>query len=211
MRRIGRGRGKGGGRRKGPRRPFGRGPRLPKRGHAQSRPLNPRLQKELRRANHLMSKGEHINAASIFLSLAARAQDRGILQPASMLFLQAAYAYILAGDIESGLKHSYQGLEIIESEERWPALNREGQRLSAAMQEAGYQNEADDLHAWLSERLDVQSLHSPDKPDQSSHVALPEKCPYCGASMSLEQLNAGGTKAAECHYCASVVLPTQID
>jgi len=211
MRRMGRGRGKGRGRRRGPRRPFGRGPRLPRRGNAQGRPLNPRLQKELRRANHLMSKGEHVNAASIFLSLAARAQDRGILQPASMLFLQAAYAYILAADVKSALEYGYDGLEIIATDENWASLNQEGRRLESSLQEGGFQKEADELLIWLSKQLDGLALPTPETADQTHRLVLPEKCPYCGASMSLEQVNAGGAKAAECHYCASVVLPTQID
>lgn len=168
------------------------------------------MQKELRRANHLMSKGEHNSSASIFLSLAKRAQDRGIIRPASMLFLQAALAFILAGDINAALEQAYQGLEMLAAEERWTVLNREGERIIGAMEEEGQQESAKELRAWLSAKLKDKPLPGPTGSSTKSRVQLPEKCPYCGASMSLEQLNAGEARAAECHYCGSIVLPSQI-
>ena len=160
---------------RGSRRPFRRGPRMPVRGHVKGRPLNPRLQKELRRANHLMSKGEHINAASIYLSLAERAQDRGIIQPASMLFLQSAYAYILSGNVAAALEQAYHGLDILAAEERWPALNREGDRIAAAMEEEGQQKQAKELRAWFSEKLKGKYLQNSAKSSKKSLFRLPEK------------------------------------
>ena len=175
------------------------------------RPLNPRLQRELRRANQLISKGEHINAANMFLSLAERARDRGILQPASMLFLQAAYAFVLGNKVDAALERAYQGLEMLAADLHWQTLNREGERIALALEEEGHQNRAEELNSWLGEKLKGRSSTTSPMPSKKSSFQLPEKCPYCGASMSLEQLNAGGTRAAECHYCGSVVLPSQID
>lgn len=200
-------------RRRGPRRPFRRRPRTPRRRrHAlHGRPLNPRLQRELRRANQLINKGEHFNAANIFLSLAERARDRGILQPASMLFLQAAYAYVLGNKVDAALERAYQGLEMLAADMRWQTLSREGERIGLALEEEGHQKQAEELRSWLGEKLKGQSRAMSPVPSKKSSFQLPEKCPYCGASMSMEQLNAGGARAAECHYCGSVVLPSQID
>lgn len=187
-----------------PRRPRGRGrPRAPGVG----RQLNPRLQRELRRANHLMSRGEHENAAQIFHSLAQRAQDRGILGPAAMMFLQTAHAFLLGGQVEQAIEQGSNGLKLFAADRRWPAVRREGERLADALEREGYGEEAQELRAWVAERLSGQS--PPSREEHATRAQLPEKCPYCGASMSLEQMR--GAQAAECRYCGSVVLPSQMD
>lgn len=209
-------RGPGRGRRRrpdrGPGRPFGqgrgRGPR-PKHRQVHGRPLNPRLQRELRRANHLMSKGEHSNAANIFLSLAERARDRGIMQPASMLFLQAAHAYILAGEIESAVERAHNGLSMLADAENWPTLRLEAERISELMSAEGYPDQAAEMKAWLEQKIKAAPAEVTTQTALKSTSSTPEKCPYCGASMSLEQINAAGAKAAECRYCGSVVLPSK--
>ncbi len=184
-------------RRRGPfERPFKpRGPLL------RGRALHPRLRRELRRANHLMAIGEHINAAQIFIPLAEQARDSGIVYPAPMLFMQAAHAYLLGESFELSLAQARTGLDLLAAQERWQALKREGQRYIQALESAGRQTDAQPLRAWLEEQLQGKTL------EETSQGQLPEKCPYCGASMSLEQINAGGGRAAECQYCGSVVLP----
>lgn len=190
------------------RRPFGRRPvrrlmgRRPPRGGA--RPLNPRWQRELRRANHLLNVGEHASAADIFLSLAQRARDRAILGPAAFLFLQAGRASFLAEDIEPGIKEAQIGLKMLIDEGRWPAFHREGRRFAQGLEEAGHGAPAAEFRDWLQKNLENERAQtSAAKTPKAGQI--PEICPYCGASMSLEQVNAR-TQAAECHYCGSVVL-----
>ncbi|MEX1143279.1 MAG: hypothetical protein WEC16_00430 [Anaerolineales bacterium] len=177
-------------------RPFKpRGPLL------RGRALHPRLRRELRRANHLMAIGEHVNAAQMFMSLAEQARDSGIVYPAPMLFLQAAHAYLLSESFELSSAQARTGFDLLAAQERWQALKREGHRYILALESAGRQAEGQQLSAWLDEQLLGKTI------EEQPSSQLPEKCPYCGASMSLEQINAGGGRAAECVYCGSVVLP----
>lgn len=194
-----------------PQRPFRRRPPMLRRPQQDrgSRQLNPRLQRELQRANRLMNRGEHLNAAKIFLSLAEHAQDRGILRPASMLLLQTAHAYLLANRVGPAIKQARNGLKILASQQHWPALQREVERFALALEGEGRGSEADGLRAWANGLPGQESGPISSEGDQSNQPHLPEKCPFCGASMSLEQISSRDGQAAECRYCGSVVLPSQ--
>ena len=106
--------------------PFGR-PIRPRGPLLAGRALNPRIQRELHRANHLDAIGDHTNAAQIFTSIAERALDRGIVYPAPMLYMQAAHAYLLGEVFEQSLEQARRGLDLLAAQERWPALRHEGQ------------------------------------------------------------------------------------
>lgn len=178
--------------------PFGRpirprGPLLP------GRSINPRVQRELRRANHLMSVGEHLNAAEIFLRVANKARDLGIIYPAPMLLMQAAHANLLGESFEPSVEQARAGLGLLADQERWHALKYEGERYIEGLESAGRKQEGQELSVWLHAALDGKTL----EPPQTGQ--LPEKCPYCGATFSLEQIQAGGNQAAQCQYCGSVV------
>jgi len=181
-----------------------RGPLVP------GRMLNPRLQRELRRANHLLAVGDHLNAAHIFVSLAERARDVGIIYPAPMLFMQAAHAFLLGEEFDLSLQNAQTGLELLAAQERWRALDHAGNRYIDELQNAGQREPAGKLRAWLDENLQGKAIEEPAPSDNADEAQLPEKCPYCGGSLSLEQINAGG-RAAECQYCGSVVLPRSAD
>lgn len=172
-----------------------RGPLLP------GRALNPRVQRELRRANHLMAVGDHLNAAEIFVDIARRALDIGVVYPAPMLFMQAAHAFLLGEAFDKSIEHATTGLDLLAAQERGTALRIEGVRYIEALETAGRADDAKHFRSWLQDR--VQNNPDVEKVDSS----LPEKCPYCGASMSMEELTTRGGQAAECQYCGSVVLP----
>lgn len=176
-----------------------RGPVLP------GRMLNPRLQRELRRANHLMSTGDHVNAGHIFQSLAQGARDIDLIYPAPMLFMRAAQAFLLGESFELSTENAQAGLEMLGAQERWPALRHEGLHYIDSLQAEGKADKAQEMREWLEDML--QGKPAEKSEESESKAALPEKCPYCGASMSMEQISAAGGKAAECHYCGSVVLP----
>lgn len=165
-----------------------RGPLVP------GRSLNPRQQKELQRANHLLAVGDHVAAARIFEDMAGRAHDRAIVYPVPMLYLQAAHAYLLGEQLELSLQHARRGLEQLASQERWPLLQNESQRYLAELS-VQHSQPAAAFQTWLSELI-PQPL-----PDSSAPNA--DTCPYCGAHGSLEPLAAG--RATRCRYCASVL------
>ncbi len=160
-----------------------------------------------------MQIGEHLNAAQIFLNLGENAQDRGILIPASMLFLQSATAYFLANELQQSIEQSYKGLNLLAANHRWAAFSREGQRIVEAWQHGGYSKEAQELLSWLEEKTNISSKKeneiSADNQKYSSGV--PSKCPYCGASLSLQQIKNTRQSATECKYCGSVVIKDQIE
>jgi DNA-directed RNA polymerase subunit RPC12/RpoP len=149
-----------------------------------------------------MAVGDHLNAAEIFLDIARRAVDIGIVYPAPMLFLQAAHAYLFGEAYPQSIEQARAGLEMLAGQERWAGLKREGERYINELDAAGQKDEAQILRTWFDEALEGKEL-KPTTPQGQ----LPEKCPYCGASMSLESINAAGGRAAECQYCGSVILP----
>ncbi|MEX1247633.1 MAG: hypothetical protein WEA61_04060 [Anaerolineales bacterium] len=173
-----------------------RGPLVP------GRALNPRVQRELRRANHLMAIGQHLNAAEIFVDIAQRAQDIGIVYPAPMLLMQAAHAYLLGEAYKQSIEQATAGLELLAAQERRGALRHEGNRFIEALESGGRKEDVQHFGNWLQDKMQGSIVD-----ERPSAAHLPEKCPYCGASMSLEQVQAGGSRAAECQYCGSVVLP----
>ncbi|MEX2144053.1 MAG: hypothetical protein WD740_05610 [Anaerolineales bacterium] len=159
------------------------------------------MQRELRRANHLMAVGDHLNAAEIFVSIANKARDLGIVYPAPLLFLRAAHAYLLGEIFDSSIQQAKTGLSLLTDQERWAALYDEGERYILSLDNADQKEMVQHLRAWLAERLQGRNVEMPPQ------AQLPEKCSYCGASMSMEQIDFAGGRAAECHYCGSVVLP----
>lgn len=165
-----------------------RGPLVP------GRSLNPRQQKELQRANHLLAVGDHVAAARIFADMAGRAYDRSIIYPSPMLYLQAAHAYLLGEQVQPSVESARSGLEMLAGQQRWSQLHSESQRY---LTELGLQHspEARELQAWLAE-LTPQPLPASPAPN-------PDICPYCGAHGSLEPLAVG--RADRCRYCACVV------
>lgn len=169
-----------------------RGPLVP------GRSLNPRQQKELQRANHLLAIGDHVAAARIFEDMAGRAHDRSIIYPVPMLYLQAAHAYLLGEQLDQSLQHARRGLEQLALQQRWPLLHSESQRYLHELS-VQHSQQAAALQTWLNE-LTPQPLPAASAP-------TPDTCPYCGAHGSLEPLAAG--RATRCRYCASVVHASQ--
>lgn len=161
------------------------------------RALNPRIQRELRHANHLLSTGEHRRAAEIFADIAVKAHDLGIVYPAPMLHLLAAQALLLAGEQAASLVQARRGLELLSAQERWLLLHSQGQRyLQDRQQDAAAPEETQELQAWLAQ----QPTGGP--------AAAVQTCPYCGANASLNALVVRRGQASQCTYCAStLVLP----
>ncbi len=172
------------------------------------RQLNPILQRELKRANHLMQNGEHLNAAQMFRQLGENSQDKGILFPAAMLYMQSATAFMLANHSENALEQASSGLELLAARQRWRAYAREHKRILQAFEDGGFGDEARQL-AKLAENLPL--AESEKKGNASTNNEFPSTCPYCGASLSLKQLKNSRYSVTECKYCGSIVVAGQID
>jgi len=171
------------------------------------RQLNPRTQRELKRANGLMRKGEHANAAQVFIRLAEHSQDRGILRPSGRLFVQAAMAMMMANQIQDSQEQARKGLLLLAANGHWPDFVFEGNRLLESYDAIGETEAAKSIATLLAERESKSKGLS--EIVSNSANKLPTKCPYCGASLSLQQIQSGGEKATECKYCGSIVLPKE--
>jgi hypothetical protein len=171
-----------------------RGPLLP------GRSLNPKIQKELRRANHLMAIGQHVNAATMFTDIAGSALDIGIVYPAPMLYIQAAHAYLMGEDHERSLAAASTGLDLLAGQERRARLQSEGERYVEALEAAGRAAEVEQVRGWLADRLQGEPVA------EDANDSMPDRCPYCGATMSLEEIRSRRGVAAECQYCGSILL-----
>lgn len=174
-----------------------RGPLLP------GRSLNPRIQKELRRANRLMAVGQHTNAAAMFTDIAGSALDIGIVYPAPMLYIQAAHAFLMGDDYEHSLEAASTGLDLLAGQERRARLQSEGERYIDALESAGRTSEVQQVRGWLADRLQGEAEA------EEANDSMPDRCPYCGASMSLGEIRSRGGLATECQYCGSILLARQ--
>jgi hypothetical protein len=173
----------------------------------QGNALSEKVHRELRRANQLTENGEHLNAAAIFSRLAESAHDRGILRHAPMLYLQAAKAYTLGGDIENGFAYAKKGLGILAETERWQRLSVAGTRAVEVARDSGFNAQAEDLQSWLDETLAGRTIKAPTPPPTKAR-RLPPKCPFCGATVRSDEVEWIDAHTAECAYCGSAV-PTE--
>jgi len=172
----------------------------------QGGPLHPRVRRQLRRAHALMENGDHAQAAQIFSRLATEALDRGRLQVAPRLFLQAGHAYLLGGQLEAGVQHAQRGLELLAEAGRWAILHNAGQRAIGILKETGNPQQAEELEAWLKRTLPEH--FEPGQADPSLRHArgkLPAKCPYCGATLRPDEVTWLRPESAQCDYCGSIV------
>lgn len=165
--------------------------------------LSDKIYRELRRANKLTENGDHINAAKIFERLAVAAHDRGIFRHAPMLYLQAAKAYVLGGEIEAGFPLAQKGLDLLAETEQWQRLSVTGNRAIKVLKDAGFSTEAGELQAWLDSTLAGRQFSPADAPAQPGH--LPPKCPFCGATIRSDEVEWIDSRSAECTYCGSAV------
>jgi hypothetical protein len=164
------------------------------------RPGPPRVPPELRRANELMDAGHHAEAAVAFEEIARRADARRIPR-APHFHLRAGRAYFLAKNPEKGMPHLKKGLTTIATHYQWEPLQRLGQRAVDELNELGYQAEADEIAAFLVEKLPAGEA----PPSTASHPSLPTHCPGCGAPLLSDEVEWVDRNTAECLYCGSPV------
>ena len=161
--------------------------------------------KMLQRAHRLMEVGDHANAAVIFERLARGAHDRGILNTAPHLFLQAARANLLAEKTDRGLTMMCQGLEILAKSKRWLALQRAGRRSVEELTVWGLSRQAEELADWLEKTLPKDTLEARLNQVQSHRGQLPLKCQNCGGTLRSDEVEWIDRDTASCPYCGSAI------
>ncbi len=187
------------------RRPFRRpGPPPPQRG-LPTRPLPPRVLRDLRRAEALWQAGRAAEAAAIWEKLGQGAARRGWPARAAGLWLRAAVAYAQAGDIARALALAEPAYTHLRTHGRLALARRLAQALEEALHAAGAHEQATAWHAtWAAAPGPIPE----GKPTPAPLSALPSQCPHCGAPVHPEELTwSRDRRAGFCAYCGMRLYP----
>ncbi len=171
-------------------------------------PLEIRPRQMLFKAHQLFEQGDYLAAAEIFERLAIGASNRNMLQRAPTLFLQAARANLKAKRLPQTESLLMKGLQILATTQRWKALHHVGNLAITELKQAGQQDMAMKVEHWLTEQLEGKNFEAHTAPSAepgAKPAKLPEKCPYCGASLKPNEVEWLDTETVECLYCGSAV------
>jgi len=118
---------------------------------------------------------------------------------------------LMANLLAKSLQECKKGLQLLAANGQWQEFHFEAKKISSAYEEAGAEEESKAILELLNLHQERAETANRDKSEDSSNkVGLPSKCPFCGASLSLEQVRSGREIASECKYCGSVVISRKI-
>lgn len=166
------------------------------------RALIPDVPPVLQQANTLLAEGNYHDSAVAFEDLARRAEARQAPR-APHLYLRAAQARLLAGQVEQAVDHLKHGLSLLAAAGQWQILHRLGQRSVVELNQRGLTREAREISDYL-----IQTL--PSIPQASFGTTprpafLPTQCPGCGSSVHPEEVEWLDDLTAECAYCGTTL------
>ncbi len=175
-------------------------------------PLGAGPQRALIRANRLMEVGDFANAAQLYDNLARGAHDFGRPRQAAHLYLQAARALLLDGQISAGLNVFFEGLRLLATVTEWARVDEIGNRAITELNRNGYPQPAQDIGQWLEANrpagLPASSQAARPQP-VSRRPFLPANCPSCGATLRPDEIEWLDETSAECAYCGSIIKPKE--
>lgn len=161
--------------------------------------------RRLREANAFLARGEFAEAALVMEGLANQAADRGV-DRAPNLGLQAARAWLEAGDIERGMQMIRIAMQYMHRTGQLRKLNKLGGRIVSELKSRGLAQEATAIEAEIKEMLagvDTSAFH----PVQAGKPGnLPAKYPQCGGNIRRDEVEWIDATSAECDYCGSVLV-----
>jgi hypothetical protein len=172
-------------------------------------PLEARGRQDIQRANRLMEIGDFTNAATLYENLARKVHDFNRPRQAGHLYVQAARARVLAGQIKPGLDTLKHGLTIFAQAGLWGVFEAIGSRAIGELGQLGQPQAAQDLADWLDTKRSNRTMQdiTPTIP-VSSPRSLPLKCPSCGATVRPDEVEWVDEDHAACDYCGSVMAAT---
>ena len=169
-------------------------------------PMEAHARQDLQRANRLMEIGDFDNAAFLYEKLARKVHDIERPRQAAHLYVQAARARILAGQMQPGLELLEQGLSTFTQAGLWEAFERVGSRTVDELRQLDQPQAAQDLIKWLeSMRQNRPESITPAELKESLHRDLPLKCPSCGATVRPDEVEWIDEDRAACDYCGSML------
>ena len=154
----------------------------------------------LQEANFAFDKGEYGRAGELFERIAETAAARNGPR-ASIFFLQAGRARLLAGQTSLGMPSLRQGLELLSQRKQLARLRNAGVRVISQLREHGLNEEAVEIETWLSSHLPSTTLFEP----SAKRPSLPTHCPSCGAAVRPDEVEWLDEVTAECAYCGSPI------
>ena len=168
----------------------------------------PRPRQVLARANRLFDQGEFAEAAPIFDRLARGADERGMLNRAGDLYLQAARCHLEMGEAAVAVERGKHALRLFGRAGLFGKIERLMPRMVEALQEQGYQAEAAALRQEVEARLaEAPPGARPARPAMARRE-LPAKCSACGGPVKPDDVTWLDPQTAECPYCGSVLKAT---
>ena len=169
-------------------------------------PLRAYARQDLQRANRLMEIGDFGNAAALYEKLARKAHDSGRSRQAGHLYVQAARASVLSGQVKSGLDILEQGLSTFAQANLWEVFTRVGSRAIDELRQLGQAQAAQDLTSWLETmRLNYPTPATPVELTDTHRLLLPLKCPSCGATVRPDEVEWIDDGQVTCDYCGSIL------
>jgi hypothetical protein len=152
----------------------------------------------LQEANFVFDKGEYGRAGELFEQIAQTAAARGGRR-ASLFYLQAGRARVLAGQISLGMPSLKRAFELLIEQKRPLRLQRIARRVILELKERGLEREAAEVESWLNNA----SPFAPAKDAPTKRPVLSTHCPSCGAAVRPDEIEWLDDITAECAYCGS--------
>ncbi len=181
--------------------------------------LRPRPRQMLERAHRLFDRGEFAEAAPIFDRLAEGAAERGMLNRAGDLYLQSARCHLEMGKAAAAVERGKHALRLFGRASLFGKIERLMPRMVEALQEKGYQAEAEALRQEVEARLaevpperrqppGARPAGWPPAARRMARRELPARCSACGGPVKPDDVTWLDPQTAECPYCGSVLKAT---
>jgi predicted RNA-binding Zn-ribbon protein involved in translation (DUF1610 family) len=149
-----------------------------------------------------MQAGQFAEAAPRFEDLAQRAEERGRLQAAAKLTLQASRCYVEADDLDRADDAAERAIHLLIRAGRPDRVRQVLPRVLAGLERHGRQADAERLRREVEETFQGLDL-TPGR--RRAAARLPGKCSNCGAPIKPDEVAWAGPASAECPYCGGVV------
>ena len=155
----------------------------------------------LRKANNLLEKGKHAEAALTFQRIAINAKDQKLKQ-APWIFIRSAQAFILSGQIDNGFSLIQKALKLFADTDNWSAFQKSKTLINEQLMNSfGLPKQGDKLR----ECIDLSFPEFTDKRLPEPKINLPLKCDQCFATIIPIETEVLGDNKCACAFCGNLL------
>lgn len=165
--------------------------------------LEPRPRQMINQAHALEAAGRHAEAAALFAQIADGAAERGMLDRAGNLSLQASRCMLNGGDTAEAVARARTGLNWLVQAGRGHRAAMSLRMAADALRAKGHAAEAAALEKEFASL--AQAAGEPAEDEPAAHGRLPTKCSNCGGPLRPDDVDWIDDATAECPYCGSGV------